>query len=70
MTCRGSDCLAIRYDIRAATVMERILEGSLGMAAENGVISNRATPWALKDLPPYRPVIRKLMRLSSDVTCR
>ena len=35
----------------------------MGIAAEIGGASKTERPWALKDLPPYRPAAKKLMLL-------
>src|SRR5437764_10787340 len=36
------------------------------ITAETERSSSSETPWALKDLPPYRPVARKLIRLTTE----
>ena len=37
---------------------------SMGLTTYSAGIARVEAPWALKDLPPYRPVARKLMRLT------
>ena len=38
----------------------------MNLIAEPRRATKVETPWALKDLPPYRPVARKLMQLTGD----
>src|SRR5260370_11964445 len=37
----------------------------MGVATYSSGVAKAVPPWALKDLPPYRPVARKLMMLTA-----